>query len=406
ECFAIGKRAVVCQDTEMKGEIDIGSGTVLHPQCKIVAESGPIIIGSNNIIEENVTIINKQPTPLIIGDENVFEVGCYVEGSRIGNKNVVEAKARILGTTSLGDNCVIGAVCSTKRDEAILDNTVIYGDHHNRRIQTASGGQQSSLHARHLEYLREITLPTLHFFLGKSFLVLNHRGSDSAIEEASDVKFSPLITSILDTIVALTYQLLWVYPIFVLSFVLNAMWYQEIADRAYRLYHGRPPINSNRTYPRALKVIADEIYRALLFMNYLMVATIVYVIPVIGPIMSFMYFCWIYAYYSFEYKWINQGWSLEQRIGYFEERWSYFAGFGFMFTVITFFVDQFLSAGVFALLFPLYIIMANNALPMPRHNENARFSSLVPYRLRVFWVAEKLNDKIIGGLRSICLSIR
>ncbi|CAG8651569.1 4644_t:CDS:2, partial [Ambispora leptoticha] len=195
-----------------------------------------------------------------------------------------------------------------------------------------------------------------------------------AVGEPSDVKYSPLITSILDTIVALTYQLLWVYPIFVLSFVLNAIWYQEIADRAYRMYHGRPPINSHRTYPRALRVMADEIYRALLFMNYLMVATIV-----------------------FEYKWINQGWSLEQRIGYFEERWSYFAGFGFMFTVITFFVDQFLSAGVFALLFPLYIIMANNALPMPRHNENARFSSLVPYRLRVFWVAEKLNNKIIGA---------
>ncbi|CAG8736323.1 8182_t:CDS:2, partial [Racocetra persica] len=117
---------------------DVGYlGTVLHPQCKILAESGPIIIGLNNIIEENVTIINKQPTPLIIGDENVFEVGCYVEGSKIGNKNVIEAKARILGNTSLGDNCVIGAVCSTKRDEAIPNNTVIYGDHHNRRTQTA-----------------------------------------------------------------------------------------------------------------------------------------------------------------------------------------------------------------------------------------------------------------------------
>ncbi|CAG8547198.1 6137_t:CDS:10, partial [Dentiscutata heterogama] len=360
ECFAIGKRAVVCQDTEMKGEIDIGSGTVLHPQCKILAESGPIIIGSNNIIEENVTIINKQPTPLIIGDENVFEVGCYVEGSKIGNKNIIEAK---------GDNCVIGAVCSTKKDEVIPNNTIIYGDHHNRRTQTASGS---------------------------SFFALNYRGNGNDIGDALDVK-SPLITKILDTIVALTYQLLWVYPIFILSFVLNAMWYQEIADRAFRMYYG-PPINSRRTYPRALKVMADEIYRALLFMNYLIVATLVYVIPVIGPIISFMYFCWIYAYYSFEYKWINQGWSLEQRIGYFEERWSYFAGFGFLFTVITFFVDQFLSAGVFALFFPLYIIMATNAIPMPRHDERSRFSSLVPYRLRIFWVAKKLNDKIIGSL--------
>lgn len=53
------------------------------------------------------------------------------------------------------------------------------------------------------------------------------------------------------------------------------------------------------------------------------------------------------------YKWINKGWKLEKRIEYFEERWAYFAGFGFTFTVITFFVDQFLSAGVFALFFPI-----------------------------------------------------
>jgi len=37
---------------------------------------------------------------------------------------------------------------------------------------------------------------------------------------------------------------------------------------------------------------------------------------------------WIYAFYSFEYKWINKGWTLEKRIDYFEERWAYFIGFG------------------------------------------------------------------------------
>ncbi|CAG8522178.1 15673_t:CDS:2 [Funneliformis caledonium] len=141
--ITIGKRAVVCQDIELKGEIQIGPG-------------GPIIIGQNNIVEENVTIINKLPTALTIGDDNVFEVGCYVEGSKIGSKNIIEAKARILSGTSLGNNCVVGAVCSTKKDEIILDNTVIYGDHHNRRIQTASANQISSLHTRHLDYLREV----------------------------------------------------------------------------------------------------------------------------------------------------------------------------------------------------------------------------------------------------------
>lgn len=36
-----------------------GSHTVIHPCAKILAETGPIVIGENNLIEENVTIINK-----------------------------------------------------------------------------------------------------------------------------------------------------------------------------------------------------------------------------------------------------------------------------------------------------------------------------------------------------------
>lgn len=35
------------------------TGTVLHPQCRVIAENGPIYIGKNNIIEENVIIFNK-----------------------------------------------------------------------------------------------------------------------------------------------------------------------------------------------------------------------------------------------------------------------------------------------------------------------------------------------------------
>lgn len=34
-------------------------GTILHPRCTILALLGPIIIGSNCIIEENVVIVNR-----------------------------------------------------------------------------------------------------------------------------------------------------------------------------------------------------------------------------------------------------------------------------------------------------------------------------------------------------------
>ena len=41
----ISSGAVVCNECELRGDITIGARTVIHPKAKIVAESGPIIIG-------------------------------------------------------------------------------------------------------------------------------------------------------------------------------------------------------------------------------------------------------------------------------------------------------------------------------------------------------------------------
>ncbi|KAG0739820.1 hypothetical protein G6F57_010093 [Rhizopus arrhizus] len=151
-----GPKSIVCQETELRGEISIGAGTVLHPQCRIIAENGPVYIGKNNIIEENVVIFNKNATPLVIGDNNEFEVGCYVEGSRIGNNNIIEARGRILGNTSIGNYCVIGAGCLTENNETLPDSTVIYGAESKRRTQNEPLATQAALHARHLDYLQEV----------------------------------------------------------------------------------------------------------------------------------------------------------------------------------------------------------------------------------------------------------
>lgn len=36
-----------------------GPRTVIHPKAKIIAEAGPIIIGENNLIEEQCIIANR-----------------------------------------------------------------------------------------------------------------------------------------------------------------------------------------------------------------------------------------------------------------------------------------------------------------------------------------------------------
>lgn len=94
----------------------------------------------------------------MIGDDNEFEVGCCkdglvitnecgtlttkaifisdVEGTHIGNNNTVEARGRILGSTTVGNFCVIGSGCSTENNETISDFTVIYGSQSKRRTQS------------------------------------------------------------------------------------------------------------------------------------------------------------------------------------------------------------------------------------------------------------------------------
>lgn len=146
----VGSRVIICDDADLRGEISIGSGeqartqrsleisslsdidfylcvhlsnldlsgSVIHPKCVIHALSGPISIGSNCIIEELVTIINTSNEPMIIGDDNIFEVSSRVENvTIIGRGNTFEMKSQVMGYPSdeagqagelrIGDECTI-----------------------------------------------------------------------------------------------------------------------------------------------------------------------------------------------------------------------------------------------------------------------------------------------------------
>ncbi|RKP07618.1 etoposide-induced protein 2.4-domain-containing protein, partial [Thamnocephalis sphaerospora] len=186
-------------------------------------------------------------------------------------------------------------------------------------------------------------------------------------------------------------QICWVYPIYCLSFFLNSLWYQKVADHAYRLREGRSA-SAQISYDRLVNRLTDEVYRALLFFNYVVFATMAYAIPLVGPLLSFAYACWIAAFYSFEYDWINRGWTMDQRMDYFETHWAYFAGFGLPSTAVTFFFPQFVSTGIFALLFPVFVIMSNMARPVPRRRDNPQtLSAHIPRRLPVFSPAKRMN---------------
>ncbi|PWA32691.1 hypothetical protein CCH79_00012394, partial [Gambusia affinis] len=148
----IAAGAVVCVESEIRGDVTIGTRTVVHPKARIIAEAGPIVIGEGNLIEEQALIINSYPeniTPdsevepktMTIGTNNVFEVGCADVG-----RNVI-----------LTSGCIIGAFCQVNTCEVIPENTVIYGSGCMRRVQTERPQPQTL----QLDFLMKI-LPNYH----------------------------------------------------------------------------------------------------------------------------------------------------------------------------------------------------------------------------------------------------
>lgn len=64
-------------------------------------------------------------------------------------------------------------------------------------------------------------------------------------------------------------------------------------------------------------------YRAILVAFFLLQTVLSYLVPVIGPVLSFIHLSWLYSLYCFEYKWSLAGWSLEKRLGHLEQNWYY-----------------------------------------------------------------------------------
>eukprot|EP01116_Phalansterium_solitarium_P013466 TRINITY_DN30830_c0_g1_i1.p1 TRINITY_DN30830_c0_g1~~TRINITY_DN30830_c0_g1_i1.p1 ORF type:complete len:182 (+),score=46.67 TRINITY_DN30830_c0_g1_i1:105-650(+) len=156
--LSIASSAVVCIEAQVSGEVIIGEGTVVHPKAKISAVSGPVRIGKNNIIEELVLIENKDSDALVIGDNNLIEVGSHIAAATVGNGNVIETKARLLKGCRVGSGCTVGMTCVVSPGEVLADNTALWGDT-GRAVRPNEN--HLAVHIKHIELLQQ-TLPRFH----------------------------------------------------------------------------------------------------------------------------------------------------------------------------------------------------------------------------------------------------
>lgn len=181
------------------------------------------------------------------------------------------------------------------------------------------------------------------------------------------------------------YKVLWIYPIYVISFILNMMMYQEVADSAMALLRQEP----TRATP-LLDRILNETFRFLSNSVFILKMYLLYYLPFVGPLLYFVHSCWLASIYCFEYRWAHLRWSSAERLEYFEQHWLYFAGFGFPASFVSFLCPRFIDSGVFALFFPLMILTAARAEP-----KEQRLAPDCIRRLPIFAIVQAVSCNLL-----------
>ncbi|THG05333.1 hypothetical protein TEA_003006 [Camellia sinensis var. sinensis] len=134
---------------------------------------------------------------------------------------------------------------------------------------------------------------------------------------------------------------LWFYPLYIFSFIISSMWYNDIAKYGF-LANAKSgnTVTELSSSPKATQTdkptdlggvmigIAEQVYSVLLLNVFFLEVFVTGYIPYFGKVLNFLLLSWMYAYYCFEYKWNFSGLSLDKRLDFFESNWAFFAGFG------------------------------------------------------------------------------
>ncbi|XP_048323809.1 protein EI24 homolog isoform X1 [Ziziphus jujuba] len=207
----------------------------------------------------------------------------------------------------------------------------------------------------------------------------------------------------------------WFYPLYVFSFILSNIWYNDIANYGFAAMGTSGPAkgdplgkNESLTVKDRDRMeglggvmigIGEQVYSVLLLTFFFLEVYVTGFVPYMGKILNFLLLSWMYAYYCFEYKWNLSEVGLDRRLDFFESNWAFFAGFGSPCVLPVLFSSPLVSYGIMAILFPLFVLAAtDSAAEHVIYSRRRKWGGAGLGRLPIFYAADTLSLKVLSLL--------
>ncbi|KAK1267675.1 hypothetical protein QJS04_geneDACA009178 [Acorus gramineus] len=204
------------------------------------------------------------------------------------------------------------------------------------------------------------------------------------------------------------FYVLWFYPLYIFSFILSNIWYNDIAKNAFAVMEGSSiegeilssegAKHSDRPagVDGVIIGIGEQMFSVLLLSFFFIEVFATGFLPRIGKPINFVLLSWMYSYYCFEYKWNYFEMSLEKRLNFFESNWAFFAGFGSPCVLAIFFFSPLVSYGVMAILFPLFVLTATGTQAEKVINHQQRsWNGCRLGKLPIFYAANNFSLQVL-----------
>ena len=148
------------------------------------------------------------------------------------------------------------------------------------------------------------------------------------------------------------FDCLWLLPLFLIGKIVNAIWYQDLADVVY--YQKRSGVVS---YTGMGQTFANLLFGLIIQTIVLIQAWLFSLVPFLGWPISLVHHALLCSFYCFDYRWTSEGRRMTDRIAQLERHWPYYCGFGLLLAIVFVEIESiFLRGCVFSLLFPVFIV--------------------------------------------------